>query len=161
MWSIWNIMSFKHLKNLGLLQRRVCFKEKAETGLKWTKNLPFNTFIKNNFNLFIIDKTRSYLLEYRRAAIEPFLSTVIWVKNCLFPIPRALFPGFDGWWGWRRAWRARALNKPRTTIGSFTLTKLARARRGKPQDQTVWRSSENKSLLLWGFSRSNFVANVS
>ena len=115
-WSIWNIMSFKHLKNLGLLQRRVCFKEIAETGLKWTKNLLFNTFIKNNFNLFIIDKTRSYLLEYRRAAIEPFLSTVMWVKNCLFSIPRALFPGFDGWWGWQRAWRARALNKPRTRI---------------------------------------------
>ena len=99
---IWNIIIFKHLKNLGLLQRRVCFKEIAETGFKWTKNLPFNTFIKNNFNLFIIDKTRSYLLEYRRAALETFLSTVIWVKNCLFPItacqprPQGAFPWL--WW---------------------------------------------------------------
>ena len=135
MWLIWNIMIFKHLKNLRLLQRRVCFKEIAETGFKWTKNLPFNTFIKNNFNLFIIDipwvpetflaafgqhrrfspdarktsgtqgiidKTRSYLLEYRRAALETFLSTVIWVKNCLFPItacqprPQGAFPWL--WW---------------------------------------------------------------
>ena len=101
-WLIWNIMIFKHLKNLGLLQRRVCFKEIAETGFKWTKNLPFNTSIKNNFNLFIIDKTRSYLLEYRRAALETFLSTVIWVKNCLFPIkacqprPQGAFPWL--WW---------------------------------------------------------------
>ena len=55
----------------------MCFKEIAETG--------FNTFIKNNFNLFIIDKTRSYLLEYRRAALETFLSTVIWVKKLSFP----------------------------------------------------------------------------
>ena len=101
-WLIWNIMIFKHLKNLGLLQRRVCFKEIAETGFKGTKNLPFNTFIKNNFNLFIIDKTRSYFLEYRRAALETFFSTVIWVKNCLFPIkacrprPQGAFPWL--WW---------------------------------------------------------------
>ena len=135
MWLIWNIMIFKHLKNLGLLQRRVCFKEIAETGFKWTKNLPFNTFIKNNFNLFIIDKTRSYLLDYRRAALETFLSTVIWVKNCLFPItacqprPQGAFPWLCGWWGWQRAWRARALNKPRTRISHAYKTSASETRK--------------------------------